>query len=120
MTLLTRARKLAGPDRAIDYELYLLAGNVITNEARLSSAARIGHLEAFAPAYTASLDAIVGLIEAKLPDWTWSFQSRGGGIFKATLEHQETGVGREIVRHTAPLALVCAFLAALNPQETTP
>ena len=118
MTLLTRARKLAGPDRDFDAEIFRA-----TNAYRYVE----GHV---VPAYTASLDAIVGLIEAKLPEWKWRVSTELNASFDA-VAHAEVmdrdwpdplaGFGQRFDGHapTPALALCCAFLAALNPQETT-
>ena len=82
--LLTRARKLAGPDRGID--------------AAIHGAAFGGDQWAalIVPEYTASLDAIVGLIEAKLPGWTWRVYTERNASFDAvsTCRGDGPGLGR--------------------------
>lgn len=70
-------------------------------------------------AFTASIDAALALVEAKLPDWTaWELCSRGGKqrfvfeLSKLLDDHQETyEVGRS--RHP-PLAILIALLRALE------
>ena len=129
MTLLERARKLAGPDREVDYEIETLMLPFLTeyNYVRCdgdngwySSTPAVSGAEQVGPAadYTASLDAVVGLIEAKLP-------GRSGVVtFGPHLWHRAEFVGaRGVEMHevcrTPALALCALLLAAINPQETT-
>ena len=137
MTILTRARKLAGPDRDFDAEIYRLAyddgGWVGGNWYVERFMETVGSSRVIAlPAYTASLDAIVGLIHA-----TWG---EGSAIDKYPAEMSLSSVGADPAAgpwraavwtgsdetdgrfqqgKTPAIALVCAFLAALNTQETT-
>lgn len=71
--------------------------------------------------YTSSLDAIVGLIERKLPGWVWGieFYRSGSCAYEAHMESKE--IADDLLRYgrssTAPLALCIAFLEALIAQQ---
>lgn len=68
--------------------------------------------------YTASLDAVVALIEKELPGWGWSVTSRRPGVSYACVTEPEAVV--ETVRGEASshaLALLAAFLRAKGEQN---
>jgi hypothetical protein len=102
-SILDRARQAMGPDREIDAEIYRLVYDG-------GWTSRIITL----PAYTGSLDAIIGLIEAKLPGWNmavWIDEEPQANLypkaqpFPAEMDIYESG-------ETPALALTCAFLQA--------
>lgn len=64
------------------------------------------------PAYTSSIDAIVALIEQKLPGWWW-LREDGQSVRLVGPDNGDfypSAVGRH---HLVPLALCCAFLSAI-------
>lgn len=117
--LLERVRAATGPDREIDFAIYRISGNKVTNEANLSPTSVRGHLEAFTPYYTYSLTDIVALIKAKLPGWNlavWIDDEPQVSIYPKV---QPFPVHMDIYEYNAvpTLALCAAFLAALSAQE---
>ena len=101
IALAERVEELASPDRLIDYEVH-----------RAFGVQGVGAYGAH-PAYTASLDAVVALIEKELPGWGWSVTSRRPGVSYACVTEPEAVV--ETVRGEASshaLALLAAFLRA--------
>lgn len=72
------------------------------------------------PRYTASVDAVIALIEDKLPGWKRSlFEKRGGGwIARVSSPRYDTFTSGEDDRAaTAPLALLSALLTAIKEQS---
>lgn len=70
------------------------------------------------PAYTTSIDAIVALIERKLPGWWVQYLGQTTKGWAARIERQGTSLG--LFNSTTPaLALCIAFLRALQAQQET-
>ncbi|KUL94365.1 hypothetical protein DK26_15270 [Bosea sp. WAO] len=72
--------------------------------------------------YTASLDAVLTLIEEKLPGWTWYVQTYEGVPTEAAMWPPKTPGGLTIEKHsgftTSPArALLAAFLRAHKEQH---
>lgn len=75
------------------------------------------------PAYTTSIDAIVALIERKLPGWSWGVQSYHGDkdgplgmlIYSNGVDYAEASGSRP----TPALALSLALCRALQAQQET-
>ena len=66
------------------------------------------------PAYTASLDAAVALVERCLPDAVWKVMTDYGDLRRATVFRTCDGVGHsQEDAETPPLALLAALLSAL-------
>lgn len=101
--LLERVKGASGPDREIDRAVYNIA--VPRDEQRI-----------IAPLYTASLDAVVALVERKLPGWDWIIGKTNGGL---TI-HAQLGpesLGYICFGETPALALLAALLSALEPSH---
>lgn len=83
-------------------------------------APRPASLNVTPPAYTTSLDAIVGLIGEKLPGWTWDAGDRFYGsdwdlAWARVYPHRHQGAGTgNVTAKTPPLALCRALLRALK------
>jgi hypothetical protein len=116
--LIERLEGLSGPDREVDEALALtydgfkavyevgMAGNWWHRFTQ-------GGLTAAVPAYTASIDAAVALVEKALPGGDWSVsrtgKAHGGFIY---LEQQYDGISRA----SASVALCIALLRALEKE----
>ncbi len=115
--LIERARGLEGPDREVDAAIHeALVGPVIRFP--LSGPWQANGISAV-PAYTASLDAVVALIEKELPDALWDVNGYGAASIAprwlAGKKHTLSETG------TSPaLALLLAFLTAMKEKGTAP
>lgn len=77
--LIERVRRLEGPDRETDADVFQLLGGDAWGKAyrRATQPSGCPHKMAIAgarrcaPTYTASLDVVVDLIERELPGWAW-------------------------------------------------
>jgi hypothetical protein len=71
------------------------------------------------PPYTASLDAVVALIESELPGWWWQVRSLAGGKFTAAAAEspRPERQGKGSFGLTPPLALLTAAVRALADKE---
>jgi len=119
-TIIDRVRGLDGPDREVDRDVHvLLVGPVI--DFPLSGPWQENGIAAV-PAYTASLDAVVSLIERELPGKHWSIsksygphspmRSFGDGDFDAKCG---SWGDQKRAAHDAPtLALLLAFLTVMK------
>ena len=96
--LIARVEAATGPDREIDWEVHCLGG--------MEGAGSYGRH----PAYTASVDAVLALIERKLPDEAWLLLDRV--LYSRKIEVFDT------TQQKLALALLAATLRALN--EATP
>ena len=110
--LIQRVRSLEGPDREVDGEIWRCI------HGKAPRGLKYGNV----PKLTASLDAVVSLIERELPEYTaWELASRGGKTrFVAELsklnaqENEDYAFARA---KTAPLALLCAALTAIKERD---
>lgn len=59
--LISRLTEAMQPDRALDHAIH----------ARTNPPLRDGLVAGLVPKYTASVEAVISLIETKLPGWTW-------------------------------------------------
>jgi hypothetical protein len=111
--LLKRVEEATGADRRVDSLIYALiffpAGRAV----------RAG-LPEKAPAYTASLDAVIALVEEVLPEWWWGVKRHfyaprdGDGIFEGLVFSHDSECERCVrgYKETPALALVAALLRA--------
>jgi hypothetical protein len=129
-TLIERVRGLEGPDREVDAEIdvVVFGGETVwtptryTNEqfpaSRRPSKHHVGGFEnEHVPTYTASLDAVVSLIERELPEWTISIEAKDGIGLDCYLigpnYRDDTGEGGSKPFGGKPLVL-CLLLATLT------
>lgn len=122
--LVERVRGATGPDREIEADVYVaifddggwVGGNwyVARSDDGSMGSSRVIAL----PAYTASLDAVVALIERELPNYNVSMFSDCGAYF-ARVEHFDTEWhyisgfdGAGVDRESWCLAAIDAFLSA--------
>lgn len=117
-TLLELVRGLKGPNREVDALLDVTIahpgwhrkGSWIASSKKLLANPRfITNTCRKAIFYTASLDAIVGLIERELPGWIWGGVFRDGDCFASV---RDKSILREGHLSTPALSLCAAFLAA--------
>jgi hypothetical protein len=131
--LIERVERAEGPDREIDKQIWF-ALFCVPNEGQINKilggpfdAARYRYLTkddflpsdgTLSPAYTSSLDAIVGLIERELPGWlgdvdvctSWA----DDGSFGARLFPPKVDTNYASQATTPALAMCGAFLRALS------
>lgn len=113
--LLERVRAATGPDREIDGEIAKLCGWLKTP---LDWIDNLGRKRNLPPAFTASLDASVALIERELSGWSLGLHDRQVGpeakLFRAYVVKGSPIRPTPFVEDAAtrPLALLAAFLAA--------
>lgn len=70
------------------------------------------------PSYTTSLDAVLALIEGKLPGWRWSVEDAGDGRYEGNLFASPTGRRMQTANVAFPArALLAAFLRAHKEQH---
>lgn len=127
--LLERVEKAEGPDREIDVALWL---HTTPGATRRGTHVKHAHSDAewdvdetrdatgylvVVPAYTASLDAALALVERKLPGWTWRLDSPDSASEPAfaRLSGPEWRSGAGWAK-TPALALLAALLRALIAQ----
>ena len=73
------------------------------------------------PPYTASVDAVIALIEEKLPGWCVMLATtKGGGWWARLRQVDEPQPYWAANAATAPLALLLALCRALQAQEPKP
>jgi hypothetical protein len=100
--LIERVRGLTGPDREVDAVVFEFFG---------------GLSWVVPPAYTASLDAVVSLIERELPGWALCMETKDGIALEAYLigpnYQADTGRGGSLPFGGKPTA-ICVLLAALT------
>jgi hypothetical protein len=136
-SLIERVEKCEGPDREIDALVYiaLFDPDVMTDgggyrgerPAQYQKASKIiadgwddliglGQIIG-APEYTASLDAVVTLIEQALPGWEWLRQTPGVmTVYRVPSDPKEWAVHIDGVHSVPALALLLAFLKAKERQ----
>ena len=129
-SLIERARSATGPDRELDADIYLglLGGEVQWRQAnytmemypvaRRPSANHVGGYEhEQVPLYTASIDAVLALVERCLPGW-WVHglgKSPLHGLWWCTLYSLDAKKAVEVEEFdTPPLAILSALLQALG------
>jgi hypothetical protein len=126
--LIERVESGAGADRSIDGEVF------IALSAECQAAGRVDHLCGVVgwwpkdgpyesarnvPAYTSSLDAVLSLIEAKLPGMSWEVRRSGFGtpsqamIWDPMKSPPSSTIARISVETTPARALLAAALRAI-------
>lgn len=70
------------------------------------------------PQLTTSLDAVVSLIEQKIPGWHWSVSQQVGGFFRGNLWNHGHKVEVYKLATTAPRAILAAALKAIDQART--
>lgn len=120
--LISRVEKAAGPDREIDGEVMRLTDPQNWAKACHRASMPSGAPEAtilreapwYAPQYTASLDAVVALVERELPDWDWGVETAQATnvVLYTGYVAQKMRLGPEAYGPTPTLALLLAFLRA--------
>jgi hypothetical protein len=118
LALAERVEGLSGPDREVDWHAHKLApepprvdgdGLVIHNCGFMGVGRHIVHS---GPAYTASLDAVVSLIEQVLPGWCWSVRSDYGASASVCPAPASPYGAHGISAVSAARALLAALLRA--------
>ena len=104
--------------RSIDYDLFELIGGCKQESDGTLALYR-------APAYTASLDAAVALVERELPGWSWQIRRSGfdspvqAELWNPMDQPSQMRNERVDLNHGhAPLALLAALLAAKISQQS--
>lgn len=104
--LIARVEKASGPDRHLDWEVHCLNG--------MEGVGMYGPH----PTFTASLDAVVALVERELPGWGWLVATRdddySASVWAPGYRFDPLGSGHG---KTAALALLRAFLRAKQAQN---
>jgi len=113
--LLERVTAATGPDRELDAAIALTQGWPVYRGDNW-----IGpHAEISVPAYTASLDNAVALIESRLPGWWWAVGHYGPhGKCTANVSRDGKKHGNDVVGATPALALLAALLRTLVAQQS--
>lgn len=112
-TIIERVRGLDGPDREVDRDVHvLLVGPVI--DFPLSGPWQENGIAAV-PAYTASLDAVVALIERELPGFLWRIGTDGPDDAPFGWVGRDDEAGH--LAATPTLAILLAFLTARNEKS---
>lgn len=136
--LIERLEKATGPDRELDGAMWLhfdqealykcwgvrgmrYAGHVHTKAEKAAHIKRMS--EYYAPAYTASLDAAVALVERVAPGWSWECRASGtGDKGQATIWNPSRRPGdndqQRVYNCASPAIALC--LALLRSQEQSP
>lgn len=110
-TLIARVEAASGPDREIDSKIALeLLGGAATYKGDVLWNINADGWDAL-PAYTASLDAAVRLVEAKLPGYEWFVNSSGFAGVRSDAHDNGANGNHEA---SPALALVAALLHALE------
>jgi hypothetical protein len=107
-----RVEGAGGPDRELDREVWAA---LVANPP--ASLVHVGRIEV--PAYTASLDSALGLVERVLPGWAWRVEfvakwRPGGPFYGADLTDGIKPASRR-AGPTPALAVLAALLKALRP-----
>jgi hypothetical protein len=121
-----RVAALTGPSREVDCAIALDVGGWRCKSADDGTYWRRGDFSwtredwEHPPAFTDSVDAVLGLIERKLPGWAW-YVSRGSGVgilpSSAMVWNIDGDGPEEQFAPTPALALLLALLASLQSQE---
>lgn len=123
--LIERCEKATGPDRFIDAMMHLMLrpelGEAPWFQPHVAWWVYRGEGQEddqHAPLYTASIDAALALMEKVLPGWSWYAGSVGEQDIPQATVTEPFGDCRDFVAHapTAPLAIILAFLRALQSQ----
>ena len=122
--LLARVEAAVGPNTMLDVDLCVFLHQYSEQGyERFGRHFPVGYYVAeqgIAPAYTASLDAALALVERVQPDWWPGFQkNRHTNDWSAWLEKagRPADEGIEVTAPTAPLALLAALLRSLSTEE---
>lgn len=120
--LLERVKKAEGPSALLDGELYATIGgapHTTTSGGRTIPFIAKGDPREY-PAYTASIDAALALVERKLPGASWSVRTAMEGGYAADVPFVQLKDMHPlpVLARTAPLAILAALLTALhNPGD---
>jgi hypothetical protein len=106
--LIERVEAGEGEDREIDVALSRLYFGVPEDRTPL----------AWLHCYTSSLDAVLELIRAKLPEWHWSVSQQVGGFFRGNLWDHASKFEVYKLAPTPPRALLAAALRAIQTVGT--
>lgn len=123
--LLERVEKATGPDRELDamafqgFDPHFPEGAMQMHAGFIDPAnfATGPYTSVKAPAYTASIDAALALVERVLPEHDWILQHTNGGLTIAC----QLGPNKDRLGwgETPALAILAALLTALIAQEAT-
>lgn len=120
-SLLVRVEAATGPDRELDGRIWAATAGVTILEWDGAGAlwkdehGGLRHQrDDRIPAYTASIDAAVALVEQMLPGWGWSIERSGQSFNGAVWDEYDFD---EAGCRSAPSALLVAFLRALMEKE---
>lgn len=129
--LLARVEAATGPDRELDAALWLDFTPGATRRASTVKSSKglwpdytidetreAGGALIVVPAYTASLDAALALVERVLPGWVWSVGNLASGGGQAYLMRAQSAALIGGKASTPALALLAAMLKALMAQES--
>lgn len=108
--LIERVEEGEGADRAIDGDIFVALGP--DHATKL-----LRHFAREAPAYTTSLDAVLALIEEKLPGWHWSVSQQVGGYFRGNLWNHDLKWEVYKLATSPARAMLAAFLRAHEEQH---
>ncbi|MDO6966938.1 hypothetical protein [Rhizobium alvei] len=118
--IIDKLREATGPDRELDWRIAdaLDIPYPWVKTDRWPPFAKGSLLEKEIPAYTASIDACVALVERMLPGYDWGF-GRDAGAFSAGLSESFHSKIIECFGPTLPLAILRALFQALEEKEMT-
>ncbi len=120
--LISRVRAASGPDREIDGAIMKAVDPENWKNARHRAALPSGappktvdrDALRYAPSYTASLDAVVALIEKRLPDGLWDVNGYGAAIVYPKWITGDVDTKYAETASSPALALLLAFLTAVE------
>jgi hypothetical protein len=131
-SLLERCKAATGPDRELDADIAVALGHKITWRTSVGTMEPYPDIHWQAPHYraglrepcpcwSASIDAVVALIEIKLPGWDMELRRSSYGSFCSLMPENVNESDKEehcyadsnVFMPTLPLAMLCALLSAL-------
>lgn len=124
LNLVDRLRKANGPDRELDVAIM----QALIPECEMYSPMCRGDEPIFwhgpyrkqeCPRLTESLDAVVALIERQLPGMGYWLMCPGNGDKYGHVQYNDRGADVSARGASAPIAILAAFLLALQEKEKT-